>query len=172
MDEKFQDRIDNYLLGRMKDAEKEAFLLEVEQDSEKKEQLEFTESVRDAIRSREEKLQALVRFREDYEKERYIIAGGSIGAKATAGCRPTITAPTSVRSTRRIWLWISGVAALLVIGFFAVRPIFMHESSSDSNGMPVEQMRGGDEVFSPAPADSTDNDTIRMDADKKAMQDE
>ena len=59
MDEKFQDRIDNYLLNRMDDAEKTEFLREVEQDKEKKEQLEFTQNVKDAIRSREEKLQAL-----------------------------------------------------------------------------------------------------------------
>ena len=36
MDEKFQDRIDNYLLNRMDDAEKTEFLREVEQDKEKK----------------------------------------------------------------------------------------------------------------------------------------
>ena len=55
MDEKFQDRIDNYLLNRMDDAEKTEFLREVEQDKEKKEQLEFTQNVKDCIRSREEK---------------------------------------------------------------------------------------------------------------------
>ena len=62
MDEKFQDRIDNYLLNRMDDAEKMEFLREVEQDEEKKEQLEFTQDVKDSIRSREEKLQALKQF--------------------------------------------------------------------------------------------------------------
>ena len=59
MDEKFQDRIDNYLLNRMDDAEKTEFLHEIKQDKEKKEQLEFTQDVKDCIRSREEKLKAL-----------------------------------------------------------------------------------------------------------------
>ena len=61
MDEKFQDRIDNYLLNRMDDAEKTEFLREIEQDKEKKEQLEFTQDVKDCIRSREEKLKALTK---------------------------------------------------------------------------------------------------------------
>ena len=68
MDEKFQDRIDNYLLNRMDDAEKTEFLREVEQDEEKKEQLEFTQDVKDSIRSREEKLQALKQFQQQYEQ--------------------------------------------------------------------------------------------------------
>ena len=70
MDEKFQDRIDNYLLNRMDDAEKAKFLREVEQDERKKEQLEFTQNVKDAIRSREEKLLVLKQFQKQYEQER------------------------------------------------------------------------------------------------------
>ena len=70
MDEKFQDRIDNYLLNRMDDAEKTEFLREIEQDKEKKEQLEFTQDVKDCIRSREEKLKALKQFQRQYEQER------------------------------------------------------------------------------------------------------
>ena len=118
MDEKFQDRIDNYLLNRMDDAEKTEFLREIEQDKEKKEQLEFTQDV------------------------------------------------------KKIWLWISGVAAVLVVGFFAIKPMFDYESSPNYNGAPMEQMRGGDEVFSPAPADSTDNDTIKYNIEKKVNPDE
>ncbi len=73
MDEKFQDRIDNYLLNRMDDAEKTEFLREIEQDKEKKEQLEFTQDVKDCIRSREEKLKALKQFQRQYEQERKLL---------------------------------------------------------------------------------------------------
>ena len=173
MDEKFQDGIDDYLLNRMSEAEKSAFLHEVEQDDEKKKQLEFTKQVRDAIRSREEKLQVLTRFQEDYDKERNVGVGCAVGAEFTESCRSDTTAtPVPVRSTKKMWFWISGVAALVVIGFFAVRPMWLHESSSDYNGIPMEQMRGGDEVFTPASADSTDNDTVRMGIDKKEAPDE
>lgn len=36
----------------------------------------------------------------------------------------------------------------------------------------MEQMRGGDDMFSPAPADSTDNDTINFNVEKKVTPDE
>ena len=84
MDEKFQDRIDNYLLNRMDDAEKTEFLREVEQDEEKKEQLEFTQDVKDSIRSREEKLQALKQFQRQYEQERKTAAYRATGTEHAA----------------------------------------------------------------------------------------
>ena len=122
MDEKFQDRIDNYLLNRMDDAEKTEFLREVEQDEEKKEQLEFTQDVKDSIRSREEKLQALKQFQRQYEQERKTAAYHATGTKqAACYCpAPKVAATEPVRSKKKIWLWISGVAAVLVVGFFAI----------------------------------------------------
>ena len=169
MDEKFQDRIDNYLLNRMDDAEKTEFLREVKQDEEKKEQLEFTQEVKDAIRSREEKLQALKQFQQQYEHERQTAAYRATGTECAAcDCPvPEVAATKPVRAKKNIWLWISGVAAVLVVGFFAIKPMFEYEASPNYNGAPMEQMRGGDEVFSPAPADSTDNDTIKYNIEKK-----
>lgn len=174
MDEKFQDRIDNYLLNRMDDAEKTEFLREVEQDKEKKEQLEFTQNVKDAIRSREEKLQAVKQFQRQYEQERRTAALRATGTECAA-CEcsaPEVAATEPVRSKRNIWLWISGAAAVLVVGFLAIKPMFEYESSPNYNGTPMEQMRGDDDVFSPAPADSTDNDTIKFDVEKKVNPDE
>ena len=164
MDEKFQDRIDNYLLNRMNDAEKTEFLREVEQDKEKKEQLEFTQNVKDAIRSREEKLLVLKQFQKQYEQERRAAAYRATGSERGA-CycpAPEVTTTEPVRSKKKIWLWISGVAAVLVVGFFAIIPMFDYESSPNYNGAPMEQMREGDEVVSRAPADSTENDTINI----------
>lgn len=169
MDEKFQDRIDNYLLNRMDDAEKTEFLREVEHDEEKKEQLEFTQDVKDCIRSREEKLKALAQFQRQYEQERRTAAYRATGTEDTA-CycpAPEVAATRPVRQKKKLWLWISGVAAVLVVGFFAIKPIFDQESSPDYNGAPMELMRGGDDVFSPAPADSTDNDTIKISDEKE-----
>ena len=169
MDEKFQDRIDNYLLNRMDDAEKTEFLREVEQDEEKKEQLEFTQDVKDSISSREEKLQALKQFQRQYEEERKIAPYRATGTeRAVRHCYAReVPATEPVQSKKKIWLWISGIAAVLVVGFFAIKPMFVYESSPNYNGEPMEQMRGGDEVFSPAPADSTDNDTIKYNIKKK-----
>ena len=174
MDEKFQDRIDNYLLNRMDDAEKTEFLREVEQDEEKKEQLEFTQDVKDSIRSREEKLQALKKFQKQYEQERRAAAYRATGSeRGSCYCpAPEVTTTEPLRSKNKIWLWISGVAVVLVVGFFAIKPMFDYEPSPNYNVAPMEQMRGGDEVFSPAPADSTDNDTIKYNIEKKVNTDE
>ena len=174
MDEKFQDRIDNYLLNRMDDAEKTEFLREVEQDKEKKEQLEFTQNVKDCIRSREEKLNDIAQFQRQYEEERRKAAYRTTGTeRAACYCpAPENTTTEPMRSKKKIWLWLSGVAAVLVVGFFAIKPMFEYESSPNYNVAPMEQMRGGDEVFSPALADSTDNDTIKINIEKKVNPDE
>lgn len=177
MDEKFQDRIDDYLLNRMDDAEKTNFLREVEQDEEKKEQLEFTRKVKASICSREEKLRALAQLQQQYEEERKSVALRPTGTERTA-CysTPYETASKPMRPKNRKWLWISGVAAVLVVGFFAIKPMFVYDSSpirdSSSNirGIPTERVRGGDDVF--IPADSADNDTIMVNKEKKITPDE
>ena len=61
--------------------------------------------------------------------------------------------------SKRILLWISGIAAVLVVGFFAVNPRFVFES-------PDENVRGDDDVFyGVSPKDSIDNDSITTDTD-------
>lgn len=174
MDEKFQDRIDNYLLNRMDDAEKTEFLREVEQDEKKKEQLEFTQNVKDSIHSREEKLQALKQFQRQYEQERRAAAYRATGTeRAACYCpAPEVAATEPVRSKKKIWLWISGVAAVLVVGFFAIMPMFDYEASPNYHDSPMEKMRGEDDVFCPASTDSTDNDTIKFNIEKNEIPDE
>ena len=173
MDEKFQDRIDNYLLNRMNDTERSIFLQEVEQDKEKKEQLEFTRNVKDSICSREEKLRALDLFQKQYEEERKGVALHPTGTERAACYCPASEAATKpMQSKNRIWLWISGVAAVLVVGFFAIEPMFVYESSPNHNKS-MEQIRGGEDVFdSSTPVDSMDNDTVKFNIEKKIMPDE
>lgn len=173
MDEKFQDRIDNYLLNRMDDAEKKEFLREVENDAEKKEQLEFTQNVKDSICSREEKLQVLAEFRQRYEEEHMSVAYRTTGTE----CEPCYYLPPEsattepVRSRKKTWLWITGMAAVLAVGFFAFKPMFDYESSPDYNRAPMEQIRGGYKVFRPAPSEKPTNDTLKLKVKKKATSD-
>lgn len=170
MDMKFQDRIDNYLLNRMNDADKEAFLWEVEQDEKKKEQLEFTKHVKDSICSREEKLQTLAQLQQRYEDEREATASRHTGTECAARYQtvPDARNKMSAQSKNRTWLWVSGIAAVLVVGLFAIRPIFIEETSPSYDGIPLERIRGGDEIFNDlAPADTIGNDTIKHDLGKK-----
>ena len=128
----FQDRIDEYLLHgeTMSEEDKAQFLKEIEEDAEKKEQYEFTKNVKQAIVSRGEKLKAMTEFQKEMKSHYH----------------------------RKTWLWISSIAAILVVGFFAITPLFVENS-------PTDNVRGDEnDVFDmTAPADSIDTDSISSD---------
>ena len=131
MDNNFQDRIDEYLLhgDTMSEEAKAQFLKEIEEDADKKKQYEFTKNVKQAMISRGEKLKAMTEFQKEIKHGR-----------------------------RKSWLWISSIAAILVIGFFAINPLFVENS-------PTDNVRGDEnEVFDmTAPIDSISNDSISTD---------
>lgn len=128
----FQDRIDEYLLhgDTMSEEDKAQFLKEIEEDAEKKEQYEFTKNVKQAMVSRGEKLKAMTEFQKEIKSHHH----------------------------RKTWLWISSIAAILVIGFFAINPLFVENS-------PTNNVRGDEnDVFDmTAPTDSISNDSISTD---------
>ena len=143
MDNNFQDRIDEYLLHEdtMSEEAKAQFLKEIEEDTGKKEQYEFTKNVKEVLKSRGDKLKAMTEFQREMKHGR-----------------------------RRTWLWISSVAAILVVGFFAIKPQLVDNSS-------IHNVRGGEnDVFKTTapphnegcksssefktPNDTTNNDTI------------
>ena len=128
----FQDIIDEYLLHSetMSEEDKAQFLKEIEEDAEKKEQYEFTKNVKQAIVSRGEKLKAMTEFQKEMKSHHH----------------------------RKTWLWISSIAAVLVIGFFAINPLFVENS-------PTDNVRGDEnDVFDmTAPTDSISNDSISTD---------
>ena len=132
MDNNFQDRIDEYLLhgDTMSEEDKAQFLKEIEDDVEKKEQYEFTKNVKMAMVSREEKLKAMTEFQKEMKSHHH----------------------------RKTWLWISSIAAILIVGFFAINPLLVETSSHDN-------VRGDEnDVFEmTAPADSIDTDSISSD---------
>ncbi len=133
MDNNFEDRIDEYLLhgDTMSEEAKARFLKEIEEDTEKREQYELTKNIKEAIVSRGEKLKAMREFQKEHEKPK----------------------------RRKTLLWISGIAAALVVGYFAVNPLFVTNS-------PADNVRGDeDDVFDmSAPADSATNDSTSTDS--------
>ena len=128
----FQDRIDEFLLHNdaMSEEDKAQFLKEIEDDVEKREQYEFTKNVKMAMVSRGEKLKAMTEFQKEMKSHYH----------------------------RKTWLWISSIAAILVVGFFAINPLLVETSSHDN-------VRGDEnDVFEmTAPADSIDTDSISSD---------
>ena len=131
MGNNFQDRIDEYLLhgDNMPEEAKAQFLKEIEEDEEKRELYEFTKNVKMAMVSREEKLKAMTEFQKEMKSHHH----------------------------RKTWLWISSIAAVLVVGFFAIKPLLVDESTNGN-------VRGEEDVFDITdPTDSVDNDTIASD---------
>ena len=128
----FQDRIDEYLLygDTMSEEDKAQFLKEIEEDAEKKEQYEFTKNVKQTMVSRGEKLKAMTEFQKEMKSHHH----------------------------RKTWLWISSIAAVLVIGFFAINQLFVENS-------PTDNVRGDEnDVFDmTVPTDSINNDSISTD---------
>lgn len=128
----FQDRIDEYLLhgNTMSEEDKALFLKEIAEDAEKKELYEFTKNVKQAMISRGEKLKAMTEFQKEMKSHHH----------------------------RKTWLWISSIAAVLVIGFFAINPLFVENS-------PTDNVRGDEnDVFDmTVPTDSINNDSISTD---------
>ena len=127
-----QDRIDEYLLhsDTMSEEDKAQFLKEIEEDAEKKEQYEFTKNVKQAIVSRGEKLKAMTEIQKEMKSHYH----------------------------RQTWLWTSSIAAILVIGFFDINPLFVENS-------PTDNVRGDEnDVFDmTVPTDSINNDSISTD---------
>ena len=132
MDNNFQDRIDEFLLHGdiMSEEDKAQFMKEIEENAEKKEQYEFTKNVKTAIASRGEKLKAMTEFQKEMKSHHH----------------------------RKTWLWMSSIAAILVIGFFAINPLFVENS-------PTDNVRGDENgVFDmTVPTDSISNDSISKD---------
>ena len=132
----FQDRIDEYILGRMTEEEKAQFEAEVNQDESKKEQLEFTRNVKDAISSREDKMAKLKMMQRMYDREHQQVAA-SMRATGTDDCQysPAPQYVAEKKPSKRIWWWASGIAAVFVIGLFTLAPFnedpFTTDFSSD-----------------------------------------
>ena len=171
MKKDFQDRIDEYILGRMTDEEKAQFEAEVNQDESKRGQLEFTRNVKCAISSREDKMAKLKMMQRMYDRKHQQVAT-SMRATGTDDCQYT-SAPQYVeekKPSKRIWWWASGIAAVIVIGLFVVNPFVSDTLQTPSGfspsfkGSPNEMIRGDEnDVFdmeTPILNDSIKNDTI------------
>ena len=161
MDNNFQDRIDEYLLhgDNMSEEAKAQFLKEIEEDADKKEQYELTKNIKKALKSRGDKLKAMAEFQEEYE------AQDEMRIKACSCPRPEYRVAEDIKivghksNFRKKLVWFSGIAAVLVIGFCAINPLFIEKNS------PTDNVRGGEnDVFDmTAPTDSIANDSISKD---------
>ena len=142
----FQDRIDEYLLDRMSDEERKSFESDAAEDAELKEQLQFTETVQQATKSRNEKLAAMEEWKDDYVwEDNRVVAASATEYRATGSGYDYCPAPTMEESRsihrsfgRRIFYWVSGIAAVFVVGFFLIQNLFV--ANSPNEYMPSPRM--------------------------------
>ena len=91
-----QDNIDRYVLGEMSVEERAGFERQVAQDDKLQEQLEFTQHVNTAIKSRNEKLEKMEAWDDDYIP----VSVRACSAKPQKG--------------RKLFLWFSSIAGIAV----------------------------------------------------------
>ena len=135
----FQDRIDDYLLNRMSDEERQAFESEVADDAELREQLAFAESVQHTVKSRNDKLAAMEKWADDYQwKDEPLVAASAAEYRPTGTGYSYCPAPPRMEEkvakrtpTRRILYWVSGIAAVFVVGFFLFQNLYVYDAAPD-----------------------------------------
>lgn len=147
----FQDYIDNYMLGRMSDKDSKAFEEHLKQDEELREQMEFSKHVRTATKSRNEKLAKMQEWGDDYKWEdhrnvaaaRYRPTGSGYDSCPAPSEKRIYVTPYSSR--KQIIYWISGIAAIFIVGFFIFHNDISSEEEMIFNPSAIEygSIRGG-----------------------------
>lgn len=154
MKEEYQDRIDNYLLGRMSEAERVSFERDLNLDDKLKEQYEFTKAVKNALMM--EKIEEdISRWDQEYVKEK----------------------SKKPKSQRRAFYWISGIAAMFVVGFFLYNPHKMKDDVEPTlrgtgNMENVEQMLENKEYDSALSIMEKQEERLKLQIDSLEVQKE
>lgn len=135
MNEEYQERIDNYLLGRLSDAEKRCFEQDLENNAELKDQYEYTKAVKDVL-TMDNIEHTISNWNQVYNEEKK-------------------QDKSKLVSLRRGLYWASGIAAVFVIGFFMGN--MFHVPNGDGSEAPIlpypsveESFRGAESVVDEA----------------------
>ena len=147
----YQDDIDKYLLGRMSDEERTLFEAKCAENPELKEQLEHTQDVKAVISERCEMLAKIQEWDNEYD------------------------ANEKMTSNKVTWIyWLSGIAAVLFIGFFlypVIRPLTPDgtEELASISREPQNKMTEGDDDLDSC---VKSNETERLLAKNEEKEDE
>lgn len=147
----YQDRIEDYLFNRMADDERQSFEQDLEKDSELRDQYEFISMVKTALmlENIENDVNEWTKAYEEVAVEPEYEATGSGYECNTIGPAPRTASAPPRSSNRRFIYWISGIAALFIVGFFLFNNIFVGVDA-DVAFSPDEASSSG-VAFSPRP---------------------
>jgi len=124
MNKDYQDKIDQYLLGHMTEEARLAFEKEIETDTELREQFEFTKDVKKVITDRNRRLSQIREWEQDYKNKK------------------------KTRPAKRQYIyWISGIAAIFIVGFFLFTTFDFEKNEDMINPVPMSQgsLRGSED---------------------------
>lgn len=145
MKENYQDSIDKYVLGQMIDDEKSAFEQMMLKDPDLKMQMAFTKDMITALKSREEKLAKMDFWEEEEETHQTLCAGDRFNLtevkykslrQSSAFNKLRKESRISLIPFKPLILWISGIAAVFVAGFFLIDSFNDQELYKNQKGMP------------------------------------
>lgn len=127
----FQDSIDRYVLGRMADDEKVALEEKLSKSDELKEQMKLTKVVRDILERNEDLdiLDRIEKMDEEYEMENSGYKATDSRYERTVAC-PKYDDEPPRSSMRHALYWISGIAAVFIVGFFMYSSLNVYDVTS------------------------------------------
>jgi len=139
MDEKMQDRIDEYILGMMSAEDSKSFEKDLANDAELKEQYNYTKVVKETVCEHAQLEDLMSQWDKDIAKER------REEELMVAACPvPPIADRKAVAAKPRVWLWwVSGIAAIFIVGLFVVYPFSLSEKSSPYISVPEDGVARG-----------------------------
>ncbi len=131
----FQDNIDNYLLGRMSDEDIKSFEQELDRNEELREQTMFTKDIRNATKSRNEKLKKMDEWKDDCEWQHDRRTAAMSYRRTGSVCEYCPASPSEKTFSKprlsniRKFYWISGIAAIFIAGFFLFNNVLYNSKS-------------------------------------------
>lgn len=153
MIEKYQDSIDDYLLNRMSEEERNVFEEDCAKDAELKEQLDFTEKVRRVLKSRYDMLAKMEEWKKAYEQEEEQVAAADFRPTGSecAACPPSSKdfQLSEVKRgyganrrflVKRVLYWTSGIAAVFVAGLFLFKTLYFANRDTGGLSSPMEHV--------------------------------
>ena len=127
----YQDRIEDYLFDRMSEVDKQIFEQEFENDAELRDQYEFISMVKTALML-ENIDNDVNEWTKAYEEASVVPAYEATGSGyecSTIGQAQRATSAPPHSSNRKIIYWISGIAALFIVGFFFFKNVYFVEDA-------------------------------------------
>lgn len=145
----YQDSIDRFLLNRMSEEERKSFETKCTENAELKEQLEHTRKVRTVISARGRIMEMVQKWDDEYDK---------------AEKESQEESRKSAREKRLFVYWLSGIAAVFIVGYFLFSGRISSDVEKTGNLVSVKQERE-----SISHVDSTIGDSQRKGADEKLI---